>query len=297
MGLLLTTPRILWQAGTLHFKKRLDVFPRPEPFVKLTLNDSVAHVKGEINPVEDGAREGGVGWLEEGAIEILAREKTIEILGRRVTELLDQEGRWIRVTLRSADAATEVIRIEPVSKKEPDKVEELVISFLTPVFYTDLLVSPSIHLAMEIGDKSEHRWNTSNDELFLQLFESSTSFCPPTGLSGFIYKLCRRLLRNQMMWGLSYSTLPSPHPIPLNISDHHPFYNQPTISLLYALALHFFIIRLGVRIFALTGAQFVRGRETWGEWSRWSDNSVKTEKIRMEVGKVEFGSVLRGELI
>lgn len=283
LSLLLTTPRILYQAAKLHYGRRLDVFPRPEPFALSVSNQE--GLKDEVNPVEMGAKAGGVGWQEEGGLEIMARQKTIEILQQRVDELALQ-GRHVTVRLRPADRSKDDMTISASVSASPSPVEELLISYLTSVFFVDLLTSPSIQLALEIGDKTEHRWSTSNDDLFLDLFSKSSSSSRSFSRSQqLITRLTKRLLASQMRWSLSYANQPSPS-IP-TIPDYHPFHHPSSLATLRAIATYFAVLRLGVGIFALTGARFVKGRETWGEWKRWSEGERKEKAV------VEFGSVYR----
>lgn len=234
---------------------------------------------------------GGIGWQEEGAIETLARHRTIDVLQRRVDEL-NQQNRYVRIVITPADVSQAAIHIKPLAAPKPiSTFEDLTISYLTPVFFTDLLVSPSIPLALAIGSKVERRWTTSNDKLFLHLFHTA----PPPSLEhvSLPHRLaargCQSLLTSQMTWGLSFATAPLA-PLP-TIPAHHPLYDTPSISLWWTLFLHVCILRLGVWVFGLTGARFVQGRETWGEWARW--NEYATGHSGSATAQVEYGSVLR----
>jgi len=73
--LFLTMPRIVYHAGILHFLKRLDVFPRPEPYL----------VTASI-PSPDAVPGGGVGWQKEGMLEAYTHELVLGFLRRRTAE-------------------------------------------------------------------------------------------------------------------------------------------------------------------------------------------------------------------
>mgnify|MGYP001577879971 FL=1 len=254
----------------LHYDKRLDVFPRPEPYVEEERSE-----EGSVNPVQSGGKEGGVGWQEAGATEVFAQERTLAFLRRRIDSLATSSSpRNITVVLRPADRTHSPTSLSPTNPS-PLPSELLTISYLTPLFFTDLLVSPSIPLALAIGSHTSRRWTTSDDSLFLSLFDSPDSH--PTYLSS----LADRLRLSTMAWGLSFSpTLNDPASFP-----PHPLNAPATFSLVRTLATNLVQLKMGYWIFVGTRARFVRGMETWGDWARW-----KGEEAR-ERG--EWGSVRR----
>ncbi|KAF7373585.1 hypothetical protein MSAN_00568900 [Mycena sanguinolenta] len=75
--LFLSFARIVYHARILHYKKRLDVYIRPEP-VPATWTPPNSD---PLLPVE-----GGVRWLDEGPFEKYARRKVEDFLRRRVEE-------------------------------------------------------------------------------------------------------------------------------------------------------------------------------------------------------------------
>ena len=283
LSLLLTTPRILYQAMLLHYGRRLDVFPRPDPYVATGEED-----EGELsNPVEAGGKGGGVQWQEEGSFEVLAKEKVVSFLEQRVRQLEHDEARRIEVILRPADKTRSPIEISPSSAVK----ESLIISYLTPLFFSDLLASPSIPLALALGSKTERRWQTSNDELFLKLF-SSPPPSSPVSLSLSI-RLMRYLRLSAFRWSLSFSPSSALPPSAESIPPHPLDGPSTSLALVWALWTHFFYIRLGYWIFRATGARFVTGTEPWEEWSRWASREEYEASPETEMGKKQFGSVLR----
>lgn len=105
-SLLLTTPRILAQAWTLHYRKHLVVYPRPEPFHSTpplpnsdseseeTLVDDSPGLEEGWNPVErDLMRIGkAIGWQAVGSSEAYA--------GRLVRDWLEGRCEEVGVNLR-----------------------------------------------------------------------------------------------------------------------------------------------------------------------------------------------------
>ncbi|KAK4705635.1 uncharacterized protein P7C70_g572, partial [Phenoliferia sp. Uapishka_3] len=249
LGLLLTTPRILWHAGILSYGKGLPVWIRPEPFV------------GEddgMNPVEDGAVKGSVGWQEEGGMEKWAKERVRRFLARRVLETQD-----LRVVLRSADEAVEDMEFASVGKTEEERL--LLVSYHTPLFFTDLVVAPSISLALATGSHTEHRWSTSDEFVFLKLFESTSTTLPPTVLS----RLAQQTRCAIMSWGLAFSAV-APRALP-PIDVVHPL-DDGTVGMAWTLLSHYACLKVGYFAFRASRAQVVVGTESWGEWARWNDH-------------------------
>lgn len=259
----------------LHYAKRLDVFPRPEPFVEEQRED------GDVNPIQQGGKEGGVGWQEEGATESFARERTTAFLRRRIDSLATASSspRNITVVLRPADRTRSPTTLSP-SNPSPLPVELLTISYLTPLFFSDLLVSPSIPLALSLGSHTSHRWKTSSDSLFISLFDSS----PPTTSPTLLTSLALHLRLSTMSWSLSF--LPSPPPLPTSLHPH-PLDPPANFALVKTLAMNLVALRIGYWAFVGSRARFVRGLETWGDWARWAGEGGR------EVG--EWGSVRREE--
>jgi hypothetical protein len=269
LSLLLTTPRILYQALRLHYSKRLDVFPRPEPFV--------GAVEGIVNPVEAGGKVGAVGWQVEGATEILGRERTVAFLRRRV-ESEEFKGRNLEINLVSADTTTLPITISSTGGSDAP-IEVLTVNFLTPLFYSDLLACPTVALALAVGSATERRWTTTNDTLFLSLFQSSV---PSSRAS----RLSQRLRIAIMEWGLSFDPLRTTRILTPSALPPHPLDDgDATYAIPRTLASHFLTLKVGYWVFVATNARFVVGTETWGDWSRWSSAGLAAD--------VSSGSVLR----
>lgn len=280
-SLLLTTPRILYQAMLLHYGHRLDVFPRPDPFVE------TGEAPALNNPVEEGGQDGSVQWQEEGSFEKLARERTVAFLEGRVQDLAEH-GVNIKVVLQPADRTRSPILISPPS--DPGDRNTLTISYLTPLFFSDLLVSPTIPLALALGSKTERRWWTSNDKLFLTLFAPPA---PPAHVPHAI-TLMRQLRIMMMRHALQLSDIPSLHLLPADVHiPPHPLDDGTTsYATAWALVKHYFWWSFGGWLFAVTRARFVKGTEPWGEWARWAVRE-REQSGGIDKRDVRFGSVLR----
>lgn len=279
-SLLLTTPRILWQATKLHYSKRLDVFPRPEPFQE--------ELSDEANPVEKGGKVGAVGWQPSSATDEWAKEKMLTFLKKRVEDLAGG-GRDVKIVLQSSDISQLPITITSQEASETLPQELLTITYLTPLFFTDLFTSPSIPLALSLANKITFRWKTSNDILFLDLFQPPISdSLPPSRLSNLTSKIRLAI----MTWSLSFSRHPSQssHSLLPSSPPPHPLDMKPSVSLAWHLFLHFFTLKLGYWIFVASHARFVKGRESWTEWARLEELKSKSQGVQPEV---KFGSVVR----
>ncbi|KAI5477217.1 hypothetical protein MNV49_006590 [Pseudohyphozyma bogoriensis] len=255
-ALLLTTPRILYQAMKLHYSKKLDVFPRPEPHVEGVVGDGE-----DENPVEKGGVGGGVGWQGVGGTEEEARRRVVRFLENRIGEM-GREGRNVRVELRATDPAQPVLVFsspdDTATSSSPSTlppIETLAITYLTPLFFTDLLISPSIPLALSLGSHTLHRWKTTSDELFLDVFSPpSPTTTPPPLLTRF----ASHIRLSQLLWSLSFSPRPlSPFSSLSSLPPHHPL-DDNSVSLVWTLLSYAVGIRAGYWVFVSSGARTER---------------------------------------
>ncbi|KAK4052497.1 hypothetical protein OIV83_002299 [Microbotryomycetes sp. JL201] len=253
-SLLLTTPRILYQAAILHYRKWLDVFPRPEPFAAV-----LSAKLDDINPVEalDHAQEGGVQWQDEGAFTTFARKRTVAFLERRVDEMAQLLERRVSVLLKPAN-----INIDPItiaSSLGEGKVEKLEMAYLTPLMFDDLFLCPTPQLALELGSQSERRWFVNDSTLFLDVFSCEPTVPKPSNVGKM-----PQLRADIVKWGLSFYTgdLSS---LPRDLVDAsvqpivHPFDSDPesTGSRAYTLARRQFrTAKVGYWLFVLFRARF-----------------------------------------
>ncbi|KAH9984716.1 hypothetical protein BJV77DRAFT_1089086 [Russula vinacea] len=95
--LFLTLPRILYQAAVLHYRRRLNVYKRPEPkpvrWTTATPSSTPALIKG-----------GGIGWQHPTLLERAARRTVSTFLARRADAL------GVRITLQPGDPSAQTQR-------------------------------------------------------------------------------------------------------------------------------------------------------------------------------------------
>lgn len=284
-SLLLTTPRILYQAMLLHYGHRLDVFPRPDPFVETGEAPELS------NPVEKGGKDGSVQWQEEGPFETLARERTVEFLHQRVYQLTAPgTGKRLAVVLQPADRTRKPIIIGSPPGVGEGKLQALHIYYLTPLFFSDLLASPSMLLALNLGSKTERRWWTNDDKLFLHVFTALKTPSLPNPSIPPMQQLRLMMMRRALL----LAVVPSLHLVPTAADvPPHPLDDHTTsLSTVWAFVKHYFWWTFGAWIFGVTRARFVKGSEPWGEWARWAARERK-EEAGIDQQEVRFGSVLR----
>ncbi|KAK4057059.1 hypothetical protein OIO90_001959 [Microbotryomycetes sp. JL221] len=303
-SLLLTTPRILFQAAILHYRKWLDVFPRPEPFV--AVSDKDENAVDQVNPVEfekDGrAKEGGVQWQEEGTFSKFARERTIEFLKARVEKMWEVEGRRIRIDLTPADKTMEPLSLEGKLNKQTNdspSIEKLEMFFWTPLMFDDLFICPTPQLALELGSHTERRWTVNNKALFFDVFSCDCTVKAADGNTSAGTADLRRLRRDVVKWGLSFLDDSRQSSLPRDLQTAstqllmHPYDCDPQSTSSEALKRvrsQFKMTKFGYWLFVLFRARFVKGTEPWLEWCRLVD---KRQGEDVERAKGSFGSVLR----
>ncbi|KAF9468302.1 hypothetical protein BDZ94DRAFT_1209300 [Collybia nuda] len=238
-ALLLSFPRILAEAWKLHYRKRLDVYIRPEPF------PVVQNWAAEANISSGGPRlGGGVKWISEGLLEGYARRSLERFLDRRVNET------GVTVTLVAADSAIGSNIFTPVSH---DRTLHLKVWYLSPRFFTIMFLCPSAAHALLLGSDSEGLFFTSDRELFLSTFSAKTTF--PSRL-GFRQR---------------FRTLPIPDAITLAIPTRHIFDDNPHGSIAVSGAtiwIHFALELLEAYVFRIARARTVQGQEPWKQWER-----------------------------
>ncbi|KAI0052412.1 hypothetical protein FA95DRAFT_1601787 [Auriscalpium vulgare] len=171
-ALLLTLPRILWEAGRLHYGRGLGVWRRPEP-----------QPAGEEAAPGD-VRGGGVAGQRPTLLERAAERVVRAYLTHRAREtgvcvVLHQaifEGAWTRFSSApSADV--------PHSPETLDASRTLTITHLSPRFFVLLLLAPSAVEALTAGTRTLARqtgsdakeFGVSDGHLFEEVFACSSS--------------------------------------------------------------------------------------------------------------------------
>jgi len=238
-ALLATLPRIFYVAWILHYKKRLDVFLRPEPFP--TREDMITNP----TPPSNAKIPGGVKWLEEGFFERFARQKVERFLQNRTRET------DIEVTLVSANPSIPDRSFGSASTETSGP--RLTITYLSPRLFTIVFLAPSPEYALLLGCDTEKIFRVSSRHLFLKTFSSSSS---ETAIPSHL----QRARCHGIPQSLPFH-VPSSHSL-----DDGTFFDTIHSSLVIQ-ALHF-LDRLEEWVFGISHARIVEGQEPWKQWDR-----------------------------
>ena len=163
--LFLTLPRILYQAAVLHYRRRLDVYKRPEP----------KPVRWTADPPSTPTltKGGGIGWQHPTLLERAARRTVCTFLTRRAGEL------GVHITLQPGDPAAPIQRFDGhrdgAAGTTEGETRELVISYLSPRFFTLLVLAGDARAALWrgrgiAGDVRE--FVVSDEALFCEVFHA-----------------------------------------------------------------------------------------------------------------------------
>ncbi|KAJ6630084.1 hypothetical protein B0H10DRAFT_2208215 [Mycena sp. CBHHK59/15] len=235
--LFLSFARIVYVAWILHYKKRLDVFIRPEPIpAASSWGSGTTHTSRTSHTVE-----GGVRWTDEGLFERYARLQVEDFLARRV------EDTGVVVVLVAANPSIAPRTFSPATKTSNTV---LTISYLAPRFFTILLLSPSAAHALLLGSATERIFFPSSAELFLATFSLSAQ-APGAALSR------RQRMRRR----------PIPASLPLPVPPRHVLDRGVLVSTAVVWAL-LFLDRLEAWVFRVARARPVTGLEPWKQWER-----------------------------
>ena len=175
----LTLPRILYQAAVLHYRRRLNVYKRPEPKpVKWTTASTTTTTTTTTTanaPALIGG--GGIGWQHPTLLEGAARRTVGTFLARRAKAL------GVDIMLQPGDpsAKTQSFRAHHEEPAETDSAaRELVISYLSPRFFTLLLLADDARTALRrggglgvAGDVRE--FVVSDEALFCDVFDADAA--------------------------------------------------------------------------------------------------------------------------
>ena len=257
LPLLSTYARVSYQAVLLHFKRRLDVFPRPEPVSKLREHEEA--LGQDSNPVQTPLRpiSGSIGHQNSSTIERWAARRTLRFLQLKT----EQSNR--RVIIISSHPAVPSY----TSSSAADKVASppLTILVWSPAFFTTLLLAPSPLHALLLGSKAEKLVSVSSTEDFLEVFSPFPRAVRPSHRLRELLLNCAQRLRLRL--------------VPLHVLDEHPLppvsYSTnpldsvgPSAPIFLAILGLFLLQRVERIVFEISGARFVSGLEPWNGWKR-----------------------------
>lgn len=265
--LFLALPRILYEAWILHYRKRLDVFLRPEPLPALPEWYSQNQATGRLG--------GGIKWLGEGLLERYARTRVETFLTRRVEET------GISVSLIAANPTFPHLEFLPSSRNELR--HHLTISYLSPRFFTIIFLCPSASHALLLGNTTEQIFFPSSQDLFLSTFSSPPFSPPPTPTITPLQRLRSRYI---------------PPLLPLDIPSSHALDTKSSISSVKSAVVIWtclFLERLEAWVFRVANARPVKDDEPWKQWERALKIFQSGQTVRPRVSHHGIGSVRREE--
>ncbi|KAG5735115.1 hypothetical protein E4T56_gene20449 [Termitomyces sp. T112] len=241
--LFLSLPRILAQAWTLHYRKSLDVFIRPEPFPPPK--------KVEFSAWSGLRWGGGVKWQDESPLERFARLRVQQFFQRRVEEI------GLKVSLVSADPAIPDLTLAPRVSHQGEPASHLVITYLAPRFFTILFTTPSPQHALLLGSDTERVFSVSSREFFITAFSPPLSGSPSTSRSSLQHLRAQRIPPSISL------PIPASHPLDPLISSR-----VENVKTKLALRALFLLGRIEHWIFSVVHARVVEGDEPWEAWTR-----------------------------
>ncbi|KAI0742834.1 hypothetical protein C8Q80DRAFT_1346406 [Daedaleopsis nitida] len=277
LALFLSFARILYHAWILHYTKRLDVFPRPDPKPAMRAcadsdsdsdQDQGAGLSGSSGPEPEkvaSRAHGGIGWQEEGPLEAYSRRAVERFLRRRAQEL------GLRVVLVSGDPSVPRQVFAPASLLELRQTssaggqyhdgrladDELVVRYTAPRFFSTLALAPSAAHMLLLG-RAEGLFRVDSDALFTRVFAAEAapaSFNAPLGRT--VWTRWNQRVRTAL---LPEKFLRS---APLR-DEGHPFDDDGGLGMLPVVCLLHFGDWLEKTVFAALKARFVPGLEPWG---------------------------------
>ncbi|KXN83992.1 hypothetical protein AN958_00639 [Leucoagaricus sp. SymC.cos] len=270
--LFLTMPRILYHAWILHFSKRLDVFPRPEPYLPVTRAGS---------PNSHEAVPGsGVGWQEESIVESYAHRLVLTHLHRRTAE--------INISVVLTPSNPNILPTKISAPRSSTDTPTLEITYLSPRFFTILFTCPSSKHSLLFGSDTEEIFQVSSREIFTAAFSHTThNQVKPSFLQGMLQSL---------RWARTPDVLDITNPT-AHFLDTDRSTRGLVMSTIVLLSLAF-LDHLEKSIIQVTGARFVKGREPWNAWKRAAElNSIPKlgKRKESESPSVGYGSVRRDD--
>jgi hypothetical protein len=163
--LFLTLPRILYHAAVLHYRRRLNVYKRPEP----------KPVRWSTAPSSTPAltKGGGIGWQHPTLLERAAQRTVSTFLARRADAL------GVHITLQPGDPSAQTQRFDAhhggADGTTKGKARELVISYLSPRFFTLLVLAGDAPTALRRGRGTAgevREFVVSDEALFCEIFDA-----------------------------------------------------------------------------------------------------------------------------
>ncbi len=287
LDLLLTTPRILRQAWTLHYEKKLSVYPRPE----LELRDAEVEIDRPWNETEED--EGGVGksigWKTSGMGEKAA--------GGLVKHYLELQSKILCKSVRICfdNPGVKTLEIGHVSA-EKGQQPDLLIRTRHPAFFTQLLMAPTPEHFV-LSAKVDHHTAISSPELFRQIFAGPADLPQMSHINASLFTAGTAIRRMYLIFLSSFSKRPIPPYLVVYLPLHwSAIANYSTFQLLLAnciMLAAYYADKVEEWIMYRMDARFVKGQAPWEGMVRIVDDTSgwRTETEKEIAMNDEFGSV------
>lgn len=303
--LFLTTFRILRQAWTLHYRKKLLVYPRPELHTKSTMESEPIGPAEELpghslkvpwNPVQVdvGGIGRSIGFRAVDAAEKKAEGLLLPDMRRRAEE------EAITVEIRFADPSRGLLRIGPAGNTKSC----LVVETRHPALFIQLLMARTPKHFLLTAQQEGHT-SISSEETFERLMTPKPQSKRATsGLVATVKKWVEAVRAAHLMFLLSFCDRPIPPEIVvINKQQRHlanPSGIRPNLSILFILASLLFADKLEEKIFRVVKAKFIPGQEPWTVWKRtvdsiWRGHKDNNGEFALR-GDREYGSVLLSDV-
>ena len=241
LALLMTTPRILYQAYTLHYAKDLLVYPRPPP--------RVDGDEKEWNPTQfdDEGVGSGLRWKQQRWTE----KKAMAIFARCASRSAARSGILFEIVFRDQ---------RPIFRTgdSDNSKRKLVITTTNASIFTRLLSAPSAHHFLLLAP--ELHTAISCPDLFEEFFTSSS-------MSPDLFDSATSTVRDwHLNWFMSNSRLEPK----LDLCVQRRSRIWPCLGLggFMVVSASYVSDILDKKISNLMGARFVEGREPWKLWER-----------------------------
>ena len=291
VDLFLTFFRILYEAGKLHFQKRLDAFGRPdmvqlaEPCADTFNGEGLPPPVNRIQPhraasasIDDASV--GLVYPEAGWAEKVAKDYVQSMLERRIGELEQVNESWC-VEVVSTDPADSGIRVE--SEADGNK-RNLVLYTRSYGVYVDLMTHRPPQLALLLGGIVGRRWGVSSRADFESFFAGSPPLDAATGVrkrhlhfllssARIDYAQASKLLER---FGIATSSASAASAADGSNREDDGWRVSVALWLGYAAAL------AEKKAFAWLGARYVKGTEPWMELHRGLEHIAALEQADKE---------------
>ncbi|KAH9921126.1 uncharacterized protein B0H18DRAFT_880398 [Fomitopsis serialis] len=258
-ALLSSLLRILYEAWTLHYVKRLDVYgrPDPKPIGEAWGGHEPVAAEGAATPLKSSR---GIGWQSATWFEQYTRSRLEDFLQRRAEDI----GIFITLVTGNPDEPDIVFAPKTTLPAIP-KEENLTIWYLSPLFFSTLFVAPSIEHALLLGYHTERIFIPSSETLFYAVFRSGAT----RGLSlakdmangpSIVQRIRSYMLPKELL-----ADVPAPPTHPLDPPSAAPLRWLQNLVYITTFFIQSFVEKW---LYRTTRARFVPGQEPWLRWDR-----------------------------